>query len=129
MAKSRLGRRAKIMRGAHTLISAVELASLAHVWRCALTGRRDRTLRVSIAILSVEGVGLLAGRGDCPLGPLQQRVGDPVPLFELVLPPRAAKAAVPVLAATAVGGIAAVVIGQPAPRGGDLGIEERAGCG
>ncbi len=113
VAKSRLGRNARIMRGVHTLIAVVELASLAHVWRCALTGRRDRMLRVSIAILSVEGVGLLVGRGDCPLGPLQQRVGDPVPLFELVLPPRAAKAAVPVLAATAVAGIAAVAVRRP----------------
>jgi hypothetical protein len=33
--------------------------------------------------------------------PLQDRLGDPVPMFELVLPPRAAKAAIPVLAAVA----------------------------
>lgn len=113
-AKALLGRRAKVLRGVHVLIAAVEMGSLAHVWRCALTGRRDRLLRVSIALLSIEGVGLLVGRGDCPLGPLQQRVGDPVPLFELVLPPRAAKAAVPVLAATAVGGIVVVLVRQPA---------------
>jgi len=28
------------------------------------------------------------GHGDCPMGPLQADLGDPVPLFELVLPPR-----------------------------------------
>jgi hypothetical protein len=36
--------------------------------------------------------------------PLQRRLGDPVPMFELVLPPRAAKAAVPVLAGVALAG-------------------------
>jgi hypothetical protein len=49
------------------------------------------------------------------MGPFQRRLGDPVPLFELVLPPRAAKAAVPVLAAFAVAGIGAVII-RPAQR-------------
>jgi hypothetical protein len=36
--------------------------------------------------------------------PVQRRLGDPVPMFELVLPPRAAKAAVPVLAGVAIAG-------------------------
>ena len=38
-------------------------------------------------------------------GPLQDRLDDPVPLFELVLSPRAAKRAVPVLGAVAAAGI------------------------
>jgi hypothetical protein len=36
--------------------------------------------------------------------PVQRRLGDPVPMFELVLPPRAAKKAVPALAAVALAG-------------------------
>jgi hypothetical protein len=56
----------------------------------------------------IEGAALAVGRGKCPLGPLQAKLGDPVPLFELVLPPRGAKAAVPVLAAASVAGIALV---------------------
>ena len=94
------------LRAGHAMIAVVELGCLGHLWFCALTGRRDRLLRTAVAVLVGEGVGLVIGRGDCPLGPLQQRVGDPVPLFELVLPPRAAKAAVPVLAGTAVAGLA-----------------------
>lgn len=108
--RGRLGRRAKALRGLHIAIAAVELASLAHVWVCALSGRRDRMLPFSITALSLEGAGLLIGRGDCPLTPLQRRVADPVPLFELVLPPRAAKAAVPVLAAVSVGGIVTIAV-------------------
>ena len=55
-------------------------------------------------------MALVIGRGNYPLGPLQSRGGDPVPLFELVLPPRAAKAAIPLLAAVAVAGLALVAV-------------------
>jgi hypothetical protein len=75
-----------------------------------VTRRRDRLLTVATGALLGEGVALVVGHGDCPLGPLQQRLGDPIPLFELVLPPRAAKAAVPVLTAVAVTGLAVLVL-------------------
>ncbi len=39
--------------------------------------------------------------------------GDPVPFFELVLPPRAAKAAIPVLAGVSVAGVVALVLRRP----------------
>ena len=80
------------LRVGHTAI-AVELSCLGYVWTCALTGRRDRLLHGAIGVLAAEGAGLVIGRGDCPLGPLQQRMGDPVPLFELVLPPAWARRA------------------------------------
>jgi hypothetical protein len=70
-----------------------------------------------VVALAAEGVLVAANGGDCPLGPLQQRVGDPVPLFELVLPPRAARIAVPVLGAVAAGGFVLLATrrsGQPA---------------
>jgi hypothetical protein len=97
--------RAKALRAAHAALAVVELASLGHVWRWAITGRRDRRLGWAVALLSAEAAALVAGRGNCPLGPLQRRWGDPKPLFELVLSPRAAKAAVPALAAVALGGV------------------------
>ena len=80
------------------LIAAGEIASLIYLWTCALTGRRGRALNAALVVLSAEGAGLVVSHGDCPLGPLQQRMGDPVPLFEFVLSPRAAKRAVPALA-------------------------------
>jgi hypothetical protein len=52
-----------------------------------------------------------ADRGDCPLGAVGERIGDPVPLFELVLTPRAARRAVPVL-----GGVTAAGFGLLAIR-------------
>lgn len=89
------------LRAAHALIAGAEVSSLGYVWWCALTGRRGGMLWAAAAALLGEGVALVVGKGDCPLGPLQRRLGDPVPLFELVLPQRAAQAAVPVLTGVA----------------------------
>ena len=111
--RPQLGRAAKGFRVAHALIGLLDLVGLGYLWACALTGRRDRLLRLSVAALLVEGVALVVGPGNCPLGPLQRRLGDPVPLFELVLPRRAAKAAVPVLVAISAAGMALIVIRRP----------------
>jgi hypothetical protein len=102
----RLPAAAIALRAVHALIAVVELYSLAYVWACAISGQRGRHLNATAGLLVAEGGALVVGRGDCPLGPLQQRLGDSTPLFELVLPPRAAKRAVPVLAAVATVGVA-----------------------
>jgi hypothetical protein len=93
-------------RTAHALIATVFLAAIAYIWWCALTGRRGRLLHVAVTALGCEGVLVMANHGDCPLGPLQERMGDPVPLFELVLSPRAARWAVPALGGVTVAGVA-----------------------
>lgn len=108
-------RGAKALRVVHVAVAVVGLSSLAYVWFCALTGRRDRVLGAAMATLSVQGAALVFGRGSCPLGPLQQQLGDPVPLFELVLPPRAARAAIPALTVVALAGVAILVF-RPQPR-------------
>lgn len=105
-----LSRAAKGFRAFHTSIAVVDLAGLGYVWTCAFRKRRGRLLGVSVAALLIEGAALIIGRGNCPLGPLQTKLGDPVPLFELVLPPRAAKAAVPILATISVVGISVVAL-------------------
>jgi hypothetical protein len=103
-----LTRAALAFRAAHTAISLAFLAAIAHVWWCALTGRRGRLLHVAVGALACEGLVVAANHGDCPLGGLQARVGDPVPLFELVLPARAARLAVPALGAVAAAGVVLV---------------------
>jgi hypothetical protein len=106
---SKLSRAALAFRGAHAAIAAEQLLSIGYVWWCALTGRRDPLLRIAVATLIGEGVLVAANHGDCPLGGLQERLGDPVPLFELVLSPPAAKQAVPALGAIAAAGLALLV--------------------
>jgi hypothetical protein len=99
---------ARAFRTLHAVIATTFLGAIFYVWFCALTGRRDRLLTAAIAGLVTEGVVVGLNHGDCPLGPLQDRLDDPVPLFELVLSPRAAKRAVPVLGAITSAGIVLV---------------------
>jgi hypothetical protein len=109
----KLSRAAMSFRAFHAAIAVEQLLAIAYVWWCAITGRRDRLLRIVVATLIGEGILVSANRGDCPLGGLQERLGDPVPLFELVLSPRAAKRAVPILGAiTAVGLVLLVIRGR-----------------
>jgi hypothetical protein len=94
-------------------IAAEELLAIAYMWWCAITGRRDRLLCIAVAILIGEGVLVTANRGDCPLRGLQERLGDPVPLFELVLSPRAAKRAVTTMGAITSAGLVLLVVRGP----------------
>ncbi len=110
---STLPARARAFRLAHIAYGVVGMTTFGYLWWAALTRRRNRRLGCAIGFLSLEGVALVAGRGDCPFGPLQRQLGDPVPMFELVLPPRAAKAAVPTLAWASVAGIVAVALRPP----------------
>jgi hypothetical protein len=107
---------ARAYRVFHASWSVMGLVSLGYIWVCAARRRRTRLLGASMAFLSIEGVGLLIGGGDCPMGPFQEKLSDPVPFFELVLPPRAAKAAVPILAGASVAGFLAVAL-RPPERG------------
>ena len=107
---TKLSRAAMAFRAAHAAIAVEQLLAIAYVWWCALSGRRDRLLRIAAATLIGEGVLVSANRGDCPLGGLQDRLGDPVPLFELVLSTRAAKRAVPTLGAITAAGLVLVVV-------------------
>ena len=106
----KLSQAALAFRAAHTAIAVEQLLAIAYVWWCALSGRRDRLLRIAAATLIGEGVLVATNRGDCPLGGLQERLGDPIPLFELVLSPRAAKRAVPTLGAIAAVGLILLVV-------------------
>jgi hypothetical protein len=104
---------ARAFRVAHAAFGAVNLVGLGYVWLSALTRRRDKWLAAFVAILCGEGMALVVGRGNCPFGPFQRSLGDPVPMFELVLPPKAAKAAIPVLTVVTLAGFAAVLLRPP----------------
>ena len=101
---------ARAFRIAHVVFGAFNLAGLGYVWLSAIRRRRDRWLGMFVAVLCGEGLALVVGRGNCPFGPFQRSLGDPVPMFELVLPPRAAKAAIPILTVVTLAGFAALLL-------------------
>lgn len=107
-----------VWRLAHGAITAGFLAAIAVIWSAAITGRRGRWLRPAIAAIAGEGVVVALNHGDCPLGPMGEHVGDPVPFFELLLSPRAARRAIPAL-----GGFTALGIALVAARGRTHGAE------
>ena len=104
---------ARMWRAFHAAWSVAQLAALGYIWRSALTRRRNPAAWACVAFLGAEGAALAVGRGNCPVGPLQERWGDPVPFFELLLPPRAAKAAIPVLTVVSLAGIGALIVRRP----------------
>jgi hypothetical protein len=108
-----LGLRARAWRLLHATWSVAQLGCLGYMWACVVFRRRNRVLWASVAFLSAEGAALVVGRGNCPVGPAQAAWGDPVPFFELVLPPRGAKAAIPVLTAVSIAAIAGLVLRRP----------------
>jgi hypothetical protein len=113
MTWSRLTPQAKRFRVVHTAWSIAGMASLGYLWLCAFARRRNRSLAAGIGFPSVEGVALAIGGGDCPMAGRQREWGDPKPFFELVLPRRAAKAAVPILFGASVAGLVAVGLRPP----------------
>jgi|SRR3990172_5590356 len=113
---SSLPPKAKAFRVAHGIWSVAQLTCLWYIWRSAWRRERDRRLAAAIGFLMVEGGALIVGRGNCPFGPFQRELGDATPFFELILPPRAAKAAIPFLAAVSLAGLAAVLLRPPRSR-------------
>jgi hypothetical protein len=105
--------KAKAFRIAHVVAGIVNMTALGYVCLSAVRRRRDHALVASVSVLSAEGLALVAGRGNCPFGPFQRSLGDPVPMFELFLPPRAAKAAIPVLTVVVLAAFAAVLMRPP----------------
>jgi hypothetical protein len=89
------------------------MAALGNIWLSALRRRPNRYLGPSVALLGSEGMALVIGRGNCPFGSFQRSLGDPVPMFEWILPPRAAKAAIPILAAITLAGFVALFARRP----------------
>jgi hypothetical protein len=113
MSWASLGPKARAFRIVHTAWSVAGMSAFGYLWLSVATRRRNRRLAASVGFLLVEGAALVVGRGNCPMGPKQTEWGDPVPFFELVLPPRAAKAAVPFLAGTSIAGMVLLVLRPP----------------
>jgi len=87
-----------LVRLAHGLIAVFFVACIGAVYYAGLTGRVSLATYLAVAALLVEGIVVLLNNGNCPLGAIHRRVGDPKPLLELFLPPPLAKKGIPLAA-------------------------------
>lgn len=111
--RSKLSPAAIAWRFIHASIAVGFVSAIGYVWSCALTRRRGPLLNAAVFALTSEGVLVALNHGDCPLGGLQRRLDDPVPFFELVLPARIAKRAVPALGVVTVVGLGTLWMRPP----------------
>jgi hypothetical protein len=84
----------------HGLAALYFMACLICLYYVALGGVVSARLFILAFIsLAVEGFAIfLLNGGNCPLIHIQRKIGDEKPFFELLLPPRMAKRAIPVFA-------------------------------
>lgn len=98
------------LRIVHGLFALYFLGCLAYLWYVAITKQVDDGLFViSVLSLAVEGFVVFAlNKGNCPLVHIQRRINDNIPFFELFMPRKLAKTAIPVAAGLTL--IAVVII-------------------
>jgi hypothetical protein len=111
--RPRLPTPALTLRLFHAGWAVLQLTGLTYLWSSAARRRRGAVLPFAVGFLALQGGALILGRGDCPLGAVQRALGDEVPLFELILPPVAARAAVPVLTGVTIAALCAVALRPP----------------
>lgn len=72
---------------------------LGYLYYSIVSGSYDELLKIAVISLGVEGILVFGfNRGDCPLIHIQKRVHDNKPFFELLLPKKLAKLAIPIFA-------------------------------
>jgi hypothetical protein len=97
----------------HGLASVYFLACLMYLYYAAFARHYDPLLLVALVSLAAEGfVVFVFNRGDCPLIHIQRKVGDDKPFFELLMPKRLAKIALPVFAVLTLLGVV-LLLGLP----------------
>lgn len=89
-----------ILRICHGILTIYFILCLAYLYFVGFTGNvSDVLFTLAILSLAVEGMAVFAfNKGNCPLIHIQRKIGDDKPFFELFLPPRLAKQAIPVFA-------------------------------
>lgn len=92
----RVNRKIVILRTIHGLFALYFILCIFCIYYAIFTLSLDIYLGIAISSLVVEGIMVfLLNRGDCPLIHIQRKIGDEIPFFELFLPKKTAKKAVP----------------------------------
>ena len=99
-----------LVRTIHGFISLFFLICIAYIYYAGVTNRKGLLAYLAIASVLVEGVIVTLNRGDCPLAGIHRRYGDNLAFFELFLPKRAAKLAIPFLGLVSAIGFILVIL-------------------
>jgi len=84
-----------LVRLIHGFVAIFFLTCVGMVYYSGITGRVGLASYLAVLALLVEGIVVLLNKGNCPMGMIHRRVGDPKTLLELFLPPRLAKKGIP----------------------------------
>jgi len=88
-----------LLRLLHGLASLYFIGCLVYLYYAAVTGEATWFLVVALVSLAAEGyVVFVVNNGDCPLIHVQRKMGDNKPFFELFMPSKLAKQAIPCFA-------------------------------
>jgi hypothetical protein len=94
-----------LVRAVHGLITLFFLSCIGTVYYAGITHQASVWAFLAAAFLVLEGSIVTFNHGNCPLGAIHHKVGDDKTFFEIFLPERLAKRAVPVLGVVAAIGI------------------------
>jgi hypothetical protein len=86
-----------LIRLLHGLITIFFLTCIGYIYYSGITGDITAFSYLAIAAIIVEGIVVGLNKGICPLGTIHHKYGDDKTFFELFLPKKAAKLAIPVL--------------------------------
>ena len=89
-----------LLRTIHGLFALLFIACIFYIYYSAFLKQFNFFSGLAILSLTIEGILVfLLNNGHCPLAPLQWKLGDSTPFFNLFLPERYARLAVPFFAA------------------------------
>lgn len=85
-----------ILRVVHGLFALYFIFCLLYLYYAVLFSKIDSFLLIAVISLGIEGfLVFVVNKGDCPLIHIQRRIGDNTPFFNIFLPAKMAKKAVP----------------------------------
>lgn len=94
-----------LVRTVHGLITLIFLSCIFCIYYFGITNNRSPLAYIAVALIVIEGIVVTLNGGNCPLGVVHSKFGDDKAFFELFLPKRQAKMAVPFLGFVAFLGI------------------------
>lgn len=86
-----------ILRILHGIVALYFITCLIYVYSCIFSHITRVYLPIAVTSMSLEGIFVfILNKGNCPLIHIQRKIGDNIPFFNLVLPNKLAKQAIPI---------------------------------